>query len=98
MKKMLVVVAVLVLAAGAVTVLAVLGIEPLSDEFTGRWLFEQTRGLTAAIKTTLMDGHRLAKRAAHQRHDRGSATCWTRLSRANAGLRSSDTDAALLRR
>lgn len=39
--------------------LAVLGIEPLTDGFTPRWLFEQTRGLTAAIKTTLMDGHRL---------------------------------------
>ena len=39
--------------------LAVLGIEPLSDDFTPRWLFDQTRGLTAAIKTTLMDGHRL---------------------------------------
>lgn len=39
--------------------LAVLGIEPLSDAFTPRWLFDQTRGLTAAIKTTLMDGHRL---------------------------------------
>lgn len=46
-------------AVAAHPLLAVLGIEPLSDEFTGRWLFEQTRGLTAAIKTTLMDGHRL---------------------------------------
>ncbi|GAB2181164.1 bifunctional DNA-formamidopyrimidine glycosylase/DNA-(apurinic or apyrimidinic site) lyase [Denitratisoma sp. agr-D3] len=46
-------------AAMAHPLLAVLGIEPLSDEFTPRWLFDQTRGLSAAIKTTLMDGHRL---------------------------------------
>lgn len=46
-------------AVAAHPLLAVLGIEPLSDEFTGRWLFQQTRGLTAAVKTTLMDSHRL---------------------------------------
>jgi formamidopyrimidine-DNA glycosylase len=39
--------------------IAVLGIEPLEGEFTPRWLFEQTRGLSAAIKPVLMDGHRL---------------------------------------
>ncbi|CAB1370792.1 bifunctional DNA-formamidopyrimidine glycosylase/DNA-(apurinic or apyrimidinic site) lyase [Denitratisoma oestradiolicum] len=39
--------------------LAVLGIEPLDETFTPRWLFETTRGLTAAIKTALMDSHRL---------------------------------------
>lgn len=48
-----------VTTAGHHPLLAVLGIEPLSDDFTPRWLFDQTRGLTAAIKTTLMDGHRL---------------------------------------
>lgn len=46
-------------AAGNHPLLAVLGIEPLSADFTPRWLFEQTRGLTAPIKTTLMDSHRL---------------------------------------
>jgi len=45
--------------ADAHPLLAVLGIEPLADDFTPRWLFDQTRGLTASIKTTLMDGHRL---------------------------------------
>ncbi|RTL49234.1 MAG: bifunctional DNA-formamidopyrimidine glycosylase/DNA-(apurinic or apyrimidinic site) lyase [Rhodocyclaceae bacterium] len=45
--------------AAAHPLLAVLGIEPLSDTFTPRWLLDQTRGLSAAIKTTLMDGHRL---------------------------------------
>ncbi|MCK9282957.1 MAG: bifunctional DNA-formamidopyrimidine glycosylase/DNA-(apurinic or apyrimidinic site) lyase [Rhodocyclaceae bacterium] len=39
--------------------LAVLGIEPLAAEFTPRWLFEQTRGLKAAIKPVLMDSHRV---------------------------------------
>jgi formamidopyrimidine-DNA glycosylase len=46
-------------AADTHPLLAVLGIEPLTDDFTPRWLFDQTRGLTAPIKTTLMDGHRL---------------------------------------
>lgn len=39
--------------------LAVLGIEPLDDAFTPEWLYQQTRGLKAAIKTTLMDSHRI---------------------------------------
>lgn len=39
--------------------LAVLGIEPLSDDLTGDWLYQQTRGLKAAIKLVIMDGHRL---------------------------------------
>ena len=39
--------------------LAVLGIEPLEAEFTAEWLFQNSRGLKAAIKPTLMDGHRV---------------------------------------
>ena len=39
--------------------LAVLGIEPLEDGFTPQWLFDNTRGLKAAIKTLLMDSHRI---------------------------------------
>jgi formamidopyrimidine-DNA glycosylase len=39
--------------------LAVLGIEPLSDMLTGDWLYQQTRDLKAAIKLVIMDGHRL---------------------------------------
>lgn len=39
--------------------LAPLGIEPLGDGFTPQWLYRQTRGLKAAIKTTLMDSHRI---------------------------------------
>lgn len=46
-------------AAAAHPLIAVLGIEPLSQDFTAQWLFAQTRGLTASIKTTLMDSHRL---------------------------------------
>lgn len=39
--------------------LATLGIEPLDDAFTAQWLYQQTRGLKAAIKVTLMDSHRI---------------------------------------
>ncbi|CAG4884535.1 formamidopyrimidine/5-formyluracil/ 5-hydroxymethyluracil DNA glycosylase [Georgfuchsia toluolica] len=39
--------------------IAPLGIEPLDDGFTPQWLFQQTRGLKAAIKVTLMDSHRI---------------------------------------
>jgi formamidopyrimidine-DNA glycosylase len=39
--------------------LAVLGIEPLDPGFTPQWLFARTRGIKAAIKTTLMDSHRI---------------------------------------
>lgn len=39
--------------------LAVLGIEPLSDEFNADWLKRELSGLKAAIKPTLMDGHRI---------------------------------------
>ena len=39
--------------------LSVLGIEPLDEAFTAQWLFAQTRGLKAAIKTMLMDSHRV---------------------------------------
>ena len=39
--------------------LAPLGIEPLDDEFTPQWLYQQTRSLKAAIKITLMDSHRV---------------------------------------
>ena len=34
-----------------------LGIEPLSEAFTGQWLFSATRGRTLAIKPLLMDSH-----------------------------------------
>jgi formamidopyrimidine-DNA glycosylase len=47
---------------GAVTehpLLAVLGIEPLSDEFNADWLKRELSGLKAAIKPTLMDSHRI---------------------------------------
>ena len=37
----------------------VLGIEPLTDEFTPAWLKQSLAGLKAAIKPTLMDGHRI---------------------------------------
>jgi len=37
--------------------LATLGIEPLSEEFTARWLFTATRGRNAPIKQLLMDSH-----------------------------------------
>lgn len=39
--------------------LAVLGIEPLDDEFNAAWLTRELTGLKAAIKPTLMDGHRV---------------------------------------
>ncbi len=37
--------------------LAPLGIEPLGDEFTPRWLFEATRSKRSPIKPLLMDSH-----------------------------------------
>jgi formamidopyrimidine-DNA glycosylase len=37
--------------------LAVLGVEPLADEFDGDWLFSQTRRRGAPIKPLLMDSH-----------------------------------------
>ena len=37
--------------------IAVLGIEPLGDEFDGDWLYEQTRRRSAPIKPLLMDSH-----------------------------------------
>ncbi len=39
--------------------LAVLGIEPLTDDFSAEWLRTELIGLTAAIKPTLMDSHRV---------------------------------------
>ena len=39
--------------------LAVLGIEPLSEDFCAEWLRKELAGLTAAIKPTLRDGHRV---------------------------------------
>ncbi|MCC7310676.1 MAG: bifunctional DNA-formamidopyrimidine glycosylase/DNA-(apurinic or apyrimidinic site) lyase [Sulfuritalea sp.] len=39
--------------------LAVLGIEPLTDEFNATWLKQELAGLSAAIKPTLMDSHRV---------------------------------------
>jgi formamidopyrimidine-DNA glycosylase len=39
--------------------LAVLGIEPLTDEFNAGWLKQELAGLSAAIKPTLMDSHRV---------------------------------------
>ena len=39
--------------------LAVLGIEPLGEDFTPRWLHAATRGSHLAIKPLLMDGHRV---------------------------------------
>ena len=39
--------------------IGVLGIEPLTDEFTALWLRTSLKGLKAAIKPTLMDGHRI---------------------------------------
>jgi formamidopyrimidine-DNA glycosylase len=39
--------------------LAVLGIEPLTDEFNASWLKQELAGLSAAIKPTLMDSHRV---------------------------------------
>jgi formamidopyrimidine-DNA glycosylase len=37
--------------------LAVLGIEPLADGFTGEWLYAATRGRSAPVKPLLMDSH-----------------------------------------
>lgn len=39
--------------------LAVLGIEPLAEEFNPAWLKRELHGLSAAIKPTLMDSHRV---------------------------------------
>ncbi len=39
--------------------MAVLGMEPLTADFTAAWLKAQLQGLKAPIKPTLMDGHRL---------------------------------------
>lgn len=39
--------------------LSVLGIEPLTEEFDAAWLRSELAGLSAAIKPTLMDGHRV---------------------------------------
>jgi formamidopyrimidine-DNA glycosylase len=39
--------------------LAPLGIEPLSEEFTAHWLFAETRGRNVPIKQLLMDSHRI---------------------------------------
>ncbi len=43
--------------ASAHPLIAPLGIEPLSEAFTGDWLHAATRGRTAAIKLFLMDSH-----------------------------------------
>jgi formamidopyrimidine-DNA glycosylase len=40
--------------------IAGLGVEPLSDEFTADWLFQATRGRSTAIKPFLMDGRIVA--------------------------------------
>lgn len=39
--------------------LARLGVEPLTDDFDGAWLYRQTRGKKGSIKQTLMDAHLL---------------------------------------
>jgi formamidopyrimidine-DNA glycosylase len=39
--------------------LAVLGVEPLTEEFSAAWLQNELAGLSAAIKPTLMDSHRV---------------------------------------
>ena len=39
--------------------LAVLGVEPLAEEFCAAWLRQEFAGLSAAIKPTLMDSHRV---------------------------------------
>src|SRR5262249_21189504 len=39
--------------------LSVLRIEPISDPFTPQWLHTNMRRLKAAIRTTLMDSHRI---------------------------------------
>ena len=40
--------------------LASIGPEPLSDEFSGNWLYEVTRTRSAAVKLVLMDSHVVA--------------------------------------
>lgn len=40
--------------------LARLGVEPLGDAFSARWLYGATRGRSAAIKPVLMDSHLIA--------------------------------------
>lgn len=40
--------------------LAGLGVEPLTRAFNARWLYQHTRGRTAAIKQVLMDGRGVA--------------------------------------
>jgi formamidopyrimidine-DNA glycosylase len=44
-------------AAKTQPLLAALGIEPFSDEFSGAWLYARTRGKAQAIKPLLMDSH-----------------------------------------
>jgi formamidopyrimidine-DNA glycosylase len=39
--------------------LAALGVEPLTEDFSAAWLKEELAGLSAAIKPTLMDSHRV---------------------------------------
>jgi formamidopyrimidine-DNA glycosylase len=39
--------------------LAALGVEPLTPDFTAAWLKRELTGLSAAIKPTLMDSHRM---------------------------------------
>lgn len=39
--------------------LATLGVEPLTEEFNAAWLRKELAGLSAAIKPTLMDSHRV---------------------------------------
>ncbi|MBI4989495.1 MAG: bifunctional DNA-formamidopyrimidine glycosylase/DNA-(apurinic or apyrimidinic site) lyase [Rhodocyclales bacterium] len=43
--------------AAAHPLIAPLGVEPLSDTFTGAWLHDATRGRSTAIKLFLMDSH-----------------------------------------
>lgn len=43
--------------AAAHPLIAPLGIEPLSEDFTGEWLHGATRGRSTAIKLFLMDSH-----------------------------------------
>ena len=46
-------------APSAHPLLAVLGIEPLGEDFSAAWLKRELAGLSAAIKPTLMDSHRI---------------------------------------
>jgi formamidopyrimidine-DNA glycosylase len=46
-------------AAARHPLLAVLGIEPLNDEFDSTWLHTHLRGISLPIKPALMDGHRV---------------------------------------